>query len=81
MMKDMTHEMTIMTEQMEQGALTPDQQKQMAQRMQFMSTMMHRLSRPEARPAIKHGMEKQLDQMRKEMDEMIGNPKIAPGAK
>src|SRR6516225_1318095 len=41
MMKDMTHEMTKMTEQMAQGALTPDQQKQMAQRMQFMSTMMH----------------------------------------
>ena len=82
MMKDMTHEMTIMTEQMEQGALTPDQQKRMAERMEFMSTMMHRLSGLEARPAIKHGnMEKQLDQMRKQMDEMIGNPKIAPGAK
>ena len=82
MMKDMTQEMTRMTEQMAQGALTPDQQKQMAQRMQFMSTMMHRLSGLEARPAIKHGdMEKQMDQMRKQMDEMIGNPKMAPGAK
>ena len=82
MMKDVTQEMTRMTEQMVQGALTPDQQKQMAQRMQFMSTMMHRLSGLEARPAIKHGdMEKQMDQMRKQMDEMIGNPKMAPGAK
>ena len=73
MMKDMTQEMTKMTEQMAQGALTPDQQKQMAQRMQFMSTMMHRLSGLEARPAIKHG---ELDkQMRKQMDEMMGNPK------
>ena len=82
MMKDMTQEMTRMTEQMAQVALTPDQQKQMAQRMQFMSTMMHRLSGFEARPAIKHGdMEKQMDQMRKQMDEMIGNPKMAPGAK
>ena len=82
MMKDMTQEMTKMTEQMAQGALTPDQQKQMAKRMEFMSTMMHRLSGLEARPAIKHGdMEKQMDQMRKQMDEMIGNPKMAPGAK
>ena len=82
MMKGMTQEMSKMTEQMAQGSLKPDQQKQMAKRMEFMSTMMHRLSGLEARPAIKHGnMEKQLDQMRKEMDEMIGNPKIAPGAK
>ena len=80
MMKDMTQEMTKMTEQMAQGALTPDQQKQMAQRMQFMSTMMHRLSGLEARPAIKHGeLDKQLDQMRKQTDEMMGNPKA--GAK
>ena len=80
MMKDMTQEMTKMTEQMARGALTPDQQKQMAQRMQFMSTMMHRLSGLEARPAIKHGeLDKQLDQMRKQMDEMMGNPKA--GAK
>ena len=80
MMKDMTQEMTKMTEQMAQGALTPDQQKQMAQRMQFMSTMMHRLSGLEARPAIKRGeLDKQLDQMRKQMDEMMGNPKA--GAK
>ena len=82
MMKDMTHEMTIMTEQMAQGALSPDQQKRMAERMEFMSTMMHRLSGLETRPAIKHGdMEKQMDQMRKQMDQMIGNPKMAPGAK
>jgi len=82
MMKDMTQEMTKMTEQMAQGALKPDQQKQMAKRMEFMSTMMHRLSGLEARPAIKHGnMEKQMDQMRKQMDEMTGNPKMAPGAK
>src|SRR3974377_867158 len=82
MMKDMTQEMTKMTEQMAQGALTPDQQKQMAQRMQFMSTMMHRLSGLEARPAIKHGeLDKQLDQMQKQMGDMMGSPKMAPGAK
>jgi hypothetical protein len=72
MMKDMTQEMTKMTEQMSQGALTPDQQKQMAIRMQSMSAIMHRLSGLEARPAIKHGdMDKQLDQMQKQMDQMM----------
>jgi hypothetical protein len=82
MMKDMTQEMAGMTEQMSQGALTPDQQKQMAKRMEFMSTMMHRLSGLEARPAIKHGdMDKQLDQMRKQMDEMKGDTKMGPGAR
>jgi hypothetical protein len=73
MMKDMTQEMTKMTEQMSQGAPTPDQQKQMAKRMQSMSAIMHRLSGLEARPAIKHGdMDKQLDQTRKQMDQMRG---------
>ncbi len=81
MMKDMTQEMSRMTEQMSQGA-TPDQQKQMAKRMEFMSTMMHRLSGLEARPAIKHGdMDKQLNQMRKQMDDMMSSSKMAPAAK
>ena len=72
MMKDMTQEMTKMTEQMSQGSLTPDQQKQMAIRMQFMSAIMHRLSGLEARPAIKHGdMDKQLDRMQKQMNQMM----------
>ena len=71
-----------MTEQMAQGALAPDQQKQMAKRMEFMSTMMHRLSGLEARPAIKHGdMDKQLDQMQKQMSEMMGSPRMAPAVK
>lgn len=82
MMKDMTQEMSRMTDQMSQGALTPDQQKQMAKRMEFMSAMMRRLSGLEARPAIKHGeMDKQLDQMRKQMDDMMSNSKMAPGAR
>lgn len=82
MMKDMTQEMSRMTDQMSQGALTPDQQKQMARRMEFMSTMMHRLSDLEARPAIKHGdMDKQLNQMRKQMDDMMSSSKMAPAAK
>ena len=76
MMKDMTQEMGKMTDQMSQGPLPPEQQKQMAQRMPFMSAMMRRLSGLEARPAIKHAnLEKQLDQMRKQMDEMMAPQK------
>ena len=82
MMKGMTQEMSKMTEQMSQGALTPDQQRQMAKRMAFMSIMMRRLSGLEARPAIKHGdMDKQLDQMQKQMSEMMGSPRMAPAVK
>ncbi len=72
MMKDMTQEMSRMTEQMSQGALTSDQRKQMAQRMAFMAAMMRRLSGLEARPAIEHGnIQKQLDQMQKQMGQMM----------
>ena len=82
MMKGMTQEMSKMTEQMSQGALTLDQQRQMAKRMAFMSIMMRRLSGLEARPAIKHGdMDKQLDQMQKQMSEMMGGAKMAPAVK
>ena len=82
MMKGMTQEMSKMTEQMSQGALTLDQQRQMAKRMAFMSIMMRRLSGLEARPAIKHGdMDKQLDQMQKQMSEMMGSAKMAPAVK
>ena len=82
MMKGMTQEMSKMTEQMSQGALTPDQQREMAKRMAFMSIMMRRLSGLEARPAIKHGdMDKQLDQMQKQMSEMMGSPRMAPAVK
>jgi len=82
MMKGMTQEMSKMTEQMSQGALTLDQQRQMAKRMAFMSIMMRRLSGLEARPAIKHGdMDKQLDQMQKQMSEMMGGTKMAPAVK
>ena len=82
MMKGMTQEMSKMTEQMSQSALTLDQQRQMAKRMAFMSIMMRRLSGLEARPAIKHGdMDKQLDQMQKQMSEMMGSAKMAPAVK
>jgi hypothetical protein len=80
LMKDMTGEMTKMTEQMSQGALTPEQRKKMAQRMAVMSTMMRRMSGLEVRPAMKDAdWQKQMDQMRRQMDEMMRDPKMAPG--
>jgi len=39
-----------MTEQMSKRELTPDQRKQMAQRLEMMSGMMHRMSGVEAMP-------------------------------
>jgi hypothetical protein len=79
MMKDMTQEMTQMTERMSQGELTPEQRKQMAGRMTLMSTMMKRMSGLAARPAMRDSeWQKQMNQMRKQMDGMTGNPRMAP---
>jgi len=79
MMKDMTQEMTRMTEQMSLGELTPDQRKQMAGRMTFMSTMMRRMSGLSARPAMREPeWQKQMGEMRKKMDDMMGNTGMAP---
>ena len=82
MMKDMTEQMTAMTEQMSRGELTPEQRKQMADRMALMSTIMRRMSGLAARPAIKHAeLQRQVDQMRKQMDEMVHESKTTPGTK
>ena len=71
MMKDMSQEMNNMTELMFRGDLTPEQRKQMSQRMERMSKLMHRMSGLQDRPAMKEpGLQKQMDQMRKQMDEM-----------
>jgi uncharacterized membrane protein YdfJ with MMPL/SSD domain len=51
MMKDMTDQMGQMTEQMSRGELTPEQRKQMADRMGLMSTMMRLMSGLGSRPA------------------------------
>ena len=72
LLKDMTQEMTRMTEQMAQGPQSPEQRAQMARRMAFMSTIMRRVSGLEARPAIRHSdMDKQLGQMQKQMERML----------
>ncbi|MDF2117837.1 hypothetical protein PY365_19845 [Roseiarcaceae bacterium H3SJ34-1] len=82
MMSEMTREMSQMTEQMVPGALTFEESTKMAKRMAFMSTMMRRMSGLEARPAHTHAqLQNQMDQMRRLMDEMTNNPRMAPGAK
>jgi len=79
MMKDMAQEMSRMTEQMSPGQLTSDQRKQMAGRMTLMSTMMRRMSGLAARPAMREPeWQKQMGEMRKQMDDMMGNARMAP---
>ena len=44
--------------------------------------MMHRMSGFEAMPAMMEpGQQKQMDEMRKEMDEMMGSSAMKPGHK
>lgn len=82
MMSDMTAQMGKMTEQMSRGELTPEQRKQMADRMELMATIMRRLSSLEARPWIKHAdFQKRIDDMRKKMDEMMRDSKTTPDTK
>lgn len=81
-MKDMAGEISKMAEQMSRGTLAPEQHKQMAQRMAFMSTMMRRMSWLEGRPAMKEAeWQKQMDRMRKQMDEMMRDSKVTPGTR
>ena len=79
MMREMTQEIARMTEQMSKGELTPEQRKQMAERMALMSTMMQRMSGLAARPAMREPeWQKQMGEMRKQMDGMMSNPQMAP---
>ena len=82
MMKDMTEEMTVMSEQMSQGDITSDQRKKMFLRMDVMSGMMHRMSGVEAAPAMSDPeRKKQMDEMRKQMDEMMRTSPMKPATK
>lgn len=79
MMRDMTEEMTRMTEQMSHGDLKPDEVKPMMERMSRMAKMMHFMSGLGARPAHTHAqLQKQMDEMRLQMNEMMKNTKMAP---
>ena len=82
MMKDMTEEMSRMSDQMAKGVQTPEQRKDMAQRMGRVSTMMQRMSGLAARPAMANPeSQKQMETIRKQMDEMMRDPKMTPPKK
>ena len=79
MMKYMNQEMSAMTEQMSRGELTVEQRKQMAQRMAGMSTMMRHMSGLEGRPAMSEAeWQRQMDQMGKQMNDMIRDASTKP---
>ena len=82
MMKDMSQEMSKMTDEMSHGGLTPEQNKKMAKRMEGMSTMMHRMASLGARPSMREPeYQKQMDQMRKQMDSMMHDQSMPPKTK
>lgn len=82
MMKDMGQEMNKMSEQMMKGDMGPDQKKQMHKRMEVMSEMMKRMSGLQDRPSMNDAeMKKQMDQMRKQMHEMMRDQAMKPKAK
>ena len=82
LMKDMSQEMSKMTDEMSRGGLTPEQNKKMAKRMDAMSTMMRRMTSFFNRPAMKEPeMQKQMNQMRKQMDGMMRDQSMPPKAK
>lgn len=82
MMKDMSQEMSRMTEQMGGGERTPEQRKRVSRNMESMSKMMHRMSGLYSRPAMKEPeMQKQMDQMRKQMSAMKHDSPINTPAK
>jgi hypothetical protein len=82
LMKDMTDQMGQMTEQMSQGELAPEQRQRMAERMDRMSAMMRRMSGLEARPAMTPDeWQRQMKEMRSQMDGMMRDTRMMPAAK
>ena len=80
MMRDMTDGMAAITEQM-RTELPPGQRAEMGLRLGLMSTMRW-MSGLEARPAMKEAKwQLQTDQMRQQMDAMMGAPLMKPLAK
>lgn len=79
MMRDMSKEMTEMSDAMAKGTLTPEMQKRMSQQMKEMAGMMDGMS-----GMMGTGMmtspdsQKRMDQMRMRMDEMMKQPAGAP---
>jgi hypothetical protein len=79
MMKDMSHEMSKMTEQMSGSDLNPEMREQISRRMELMSTMMRRMSGLAARPAMSDAeSQKQMEEMRGQMDDMMRDSRKMP---
>jgi len=81
-MHDMAKEMKEMSEPMSKGTMSPDMQKQMAERMKQMSGMMEKMSGMAGKGMMMDAdMHKQMDQMRKRMDEMMKESPMTPKKK
>ena len=82
-MREMSQQMTAMTEEMAKGGTTPEQNKQMALRMNQMSGVMKRMSGLVDRLLSMRDADaqKQMEQMRRQMDQMIKDPEMTPPKK
>lgn len=80
-MKDMAREMGKMQEQTGKEDIAPEMRKKMSQDMKRMSDMMRRMSGLIDRPAMKDAeANRQVEQMRKQMDGMSKDPSMkGPG--
>jgi Asp-tRNA(Asn)/Glu-tRNA(Gln) amidotransferase C subunit len=82
MMHDMSGEMTEMSDAMAKGTMTPEAQKRMAEQMKEMAGIMERMSGMMGRGMMMNPeTQKQMDQMRMRMDEMMKEPAGAPRKK
>jgi len=79
MMKDMSQEMSRMTEQMSGSDVKPEMREQISKRMELMSMMMRRMSGLAARPAMSDAeSQKQMEEMRGQMDDMMRDSRKMP---
>jgi len=82
MMHDLSKEMTEMSDLMAKGNMPADMQKLMGQQMKEMAGMMDRMSGMMGQGMMMNpDTQKQMDQMRMRMDEMMKEPAGAPTKK
>ncbi len=74
-MRDMAEQMKLTAGHMSQGKLSAAEQKQTAERLRTMATMLDRISGMVGKGmTMDADMQKQMDQMRKQMDDMMQHP-------
>lgn len=82
MMHDMADQMMGISGQMSKGNLNADMQKRMGGQMRDMATMMDNMSGMMGKGMMMDAaQQKQMDQMRKQMDDMTKSPATAPKKK